>query len=171
MKTANTGRNILLGMNVMTALNGLLADWNRTHLFNSNWPPHAKFHDGMTISLGLILGGLGVYALNRRTGDPGENARLAALCPAIFFAAMISAGAYPNADSIETEFPDYWPKLGRFSVNEVPFATAMLAVTAVGWKLTQARATDRRREITENSSRGREPQRLVPQDAAAVYSG
>jgi hypothetical protein len=138
MKTRSLGRKILLGMNVATALNGLLADWNRTHLFNSKWPPHAKFHDGMTLSMGLILGGLGIAALNRKAGDPAENLCLAALGPAIFFTAMLSAQAYPGADSIETEFPDYWPKVGGLSFSEVPFAATMLLATAAGWKLAGA---------------------------------
>lgn len=137
MENQSLGRKILFGMNVATALNGLLADWNRTHLFNKNWPPHAKFHDGLSISLGLVLGGLGVYALTRKDGDRKDNTRLAALCPAAFFAAMISAQAYPGAESIETEFPDYWPKIGNFSFNKVPFAATMLALTALGWKLSE----------------------------------
>lgn len=138
----NTGRNILLGMNVVTALNGLLADWNRTHLFNDRWPPHAKFHDGMGLSMGLLLGGLGLYALRRKHGNPVDNLRLAALCPAIFFGAMASAQAYPGADTIETEFPDYWPKMGRFSFNELPFAVTMLLATAAGWALAEKESAD-----------------------------
>jgi hypothetical protein len=30
----------------------LLADSNRTHLFNDRWPPHAKFHD-MLLAIAL----------------------------------------------------------------------------------------------------------------------
>lgn len=135
MNAASFGRKLLFGVNVATALNGLLADWNRTHLFNSKWPPHAKFHDGLSISLGVALGGVGLYALRRRKGDRQDNLRLAALCPALFFGAMLSAQAYPGAESIETEFPGYWPKVGRFSFNELPFAASFLALTFGAWKL------------------------------------
>lgn len=41
----------------MTISNGYLADWNRTHLFNPAWPPHAKFHDAWTVPMGTALGG------------------------------------------------------------------------------------------------------------------
>jgi hypothetical protein len=142
MHSSSLGRKILFGINVVTALNGLVADWNRTHLFNRRWPPHAKFHDGMTLSLGLLLGGVGLCALLRRRDARSENEDLAALSPALFFAAMLSARAYPGAGSIETEFPDYWPKIGRFSFNEVPFAAAMLLATAAGWRLARGGQRD-----------------------------
>lgn len=129
-------------MNVATALNGLLADFNRTHLFNRKWPPHAKFHDGMSLSLGVFLGGLGLFALGRKRGRPADNLRLAALCPAAFFTALLSGYAYPGADSIEAEFPHTWPRLGNFSFNEGPFALAMLLLTAAGWRLAETDASD-----------------------------
>lgn len=138
MNTQSLGKNILVGMNVATALNGLVADWNRTHLYNDNWPPHAKFHDAMGLSMGLLLGALGLFAAKRKGGNEADNTRLAALCPAIFFGAQLSAFAYPNADTIETEFPNYWPKIGRFSYNEAPFALTGLALTALGWALAES---------------------------------
>ncbi len=152
MNKEETARKLLLGLNVATALNGLLSDWNRTHLYNKNWPPHAKFHDGLTISLGLILGGLGIYALKRGRGSPIENARLATLGPVAFFAAMVSAQLYPGAESIETEFPDFWPKIGKFSFNEVPFATSMLLLTIAAWRLAEAAETERARPKTPGLS-------------------
>src|SRR5438270_10016070 len=91
----------------------------------------------MTVSMGLLLGGLGVWALRRKKGDTSQNVRLAALCPTIFFSATVSAQAFPGADTIETEFPDYWPKIGKFSYNEVPFAVSMLLLTAAGWRLAE----------------------------------
>src|SRR5262245_4227608 len=51
------GRWLLSGIAGLTAVSGYLADWNRTHLFNPRWPPHAKFHDAWSILLGTGLGG------------------------------------------------------------------------------------------------------------------
>ena len=36
------GRLLLTSVAVLTAVGGFLADWNRTHLLNPNWTPHAK---------------------------------------------------------------------------------------------------------------------------------
>ena len=156
MQTQSLGRNLLFGMNMVTALNGLVADWNRTHLFNKKWPPHAKYHDAMGLSMGVLLGGVGIYALQRKVGHPRDNLDLSAMCPAIFFVAMMTAQAFPNADTIETEFPDYWPKIGRFSFNEVPFATSMLALVALGWKMASSperESSDPIGELVEESDR------------------
>ena len=50
------GRRILSSAAALTAVGGFLADCNRTHLFNPDWPPHARFHDAQTILLGSLLG-------------------------------------------------------------------------------------------------------------------
>ena len=121
-------------MNVVVAVGGFLVDWNRSHLFNPAWPPHAKFHNGMTISMALMLGGLGSYALARGSGDSRDNLVLGAICPAIFLIAQATALAYPNTGTIDREFPD-WPKLGRLPLNEMPFAVGMLALDVIGWIL------------------------------------
>ena len=54
-------RRILLSVTVLTAAGGFLADWNRTHLFDPGWQPHARFHDAQTILLGSLLGASGLY--------------------------------------------------------------------------------------------------------------
>ncbi len=61
MKRNRKGRILLTSIAALTAVGGFLADWNKTHLFNKKWTPHAKFHDAMTILLGTTLGGSGVY--------------------------------------------------------------------------------------------------------------
>ncbi len=63
MRKITIGRAILSGAAVFTAVGGVLADWNRTHLFNPRWTPHAKFHDGWTILLGGGLGANSLYLL------------------------------------------------------------------------------------------------------------
>ena len=63
---ANPGHWLLSGVAVMLATNGFLGDWNRTHLFNPRWTPHAKYHDALTMLLGAGMGALSLRALWRR---------------------------------------------------------------------------------------------------------
>jgi hypothetical protein len=38
MKRLSPGRRILTSVAALMAVGGFFADWNRTYLFNSNWP-------------------------------------------------------------------------------------------------------------------------------------
>jgi hypothetical protein len=42
------GRSLLTLANAITALAPLAADWNDSHIFNTRWPAHARFH-GVTV--------------------------------------------------------------------------------------------------------------------------
>ena len=51
---------------LFTSCAAYVMDWNVTHIYNPNWPPHAKFHNGQTMSMGLLLGLLGLWFVWRR---------------------------------------------------------------------------------------------------------
>lgn len=132
------GRGILGGVAMMTMTNGYLIDWNHTHLFNPNWPPHAKFHDAWTILLGTGLGAGSLYSL--RKGQHGA----AALQSALFFGTQLGSFAFPNTGGVDAEFPELAPVVAGVRFNESPFSLAMLALTGLGYAL--ARDGEERRE-------------------------
>ena len=136
MRSTNAGRGILSGVAALTALSGFLADWNRTHLFNPRWPPHAKFHDAWTILLGAELGATSLWLLWRR--DP--DVELAALLPALFAAAQAGSYALPGAAGIAREFPD--PSVRPLAVRppEWGVSAAALALTGLGYALARRHA-------------------------------
>ena len=62
-------RNLYTFTAIFMALTSHLADYNDSHLFNPAWPPHAKFHDGMTLSLSILLGLMTILFAWRKTGE------------------------------------------------------------------------------------------------------
>ena len=125
------GRWVLGAVAAMTAANGDLADWNRTHLFNPAWPPHAKLHDAWTVLLGTVLGASALNAL--RNGDT----ETAALLPALFWATRAGSFAFPNTGGLASEFPDLVPEVAGVRVDEAAASEAMLALTALGYGLAR----------------------------------
>jgi hypothetical protein len=110
------GRKALRALALTAATSGFVADWNRTHLFNLAWPPHARFHDAMTIALGTGLGGSALYLL--RDGADRREVAVGAALPALFWASMGAAFAFPGTVGLEAELPQYVPRVGGVWVNE-----------------------------------------------------
>ncbi|WP_020670947.1 DUF6640 family protein [Amycolatopsis nigrescens] len=48
---------------VGTMVGSYAADWNETHIYNPTWPPHAKFHNAQTMSMGTALSLATLYHL------------------------------------------------------------------------------------------------------------
>lgn len=135
MKNKHTGRKLLIAVAAFTTVGGFLFDWNRTHLFNPNWTPHAKFHDAFTILLGTMLGAGGLYLLQKKEGDRQLQLKWRALLPSFFWAAQAGSFAFPGARGMEAEFPELIPKLGPVWLNEAPFSALMLSVLGTGYLL------------------------------------
>jgi len=140
MYRTGKGRLVLPSVAALTTVGGFLADWNRTHLFNPDWPPHAKFHDALSIALGSLLGSCGLYFLCRRGKDPQTDVALGALLPSLFWVAQGASFAFPGAEGFEVEFPERVPRVKGVWVNERFSSALMLALIAAGY------AAERRRE-------------------------
>jgi hypothetical protein len=135
------GRLLLTTVAALTTVGGFLADWNRTHLFNPDWAPHAKSHDAQTILLGSLLGACGLYFLRTRGKDPERNLGLGALLPSFFWVSQGASFAFPKAEGLEAEFPEKVPRVKGMWVNERFSSALMLALIAAGY------AAERRRGV------------------------
>lgn len=138
MKRYRTGRMLLITGAAFTAVGGFLADWNRTHLFNPKWTPHAKFHDAMSILLGAMLGGSSLYLL-QKNDDQQSRLRWAALLPSFYWASMAGSFAFPGAKGLEAEFPELVPKVGKLRLNEGTASALMLSALGLGYVLAKGK--------------------------------
>jgi hypothetical protein len=141
MSKRELGKVLIRSVAVFTVIGGFVADWNRTHLFNPNWTPHAKFHDAMTISLGVCLGVTSLILLGINKETTSQNLKLAALLPGFFYFSMAASFLFPGARGLESEFPELVPKIAGIYCNELFGALFFLAVLAIAYQLAIIRPT------------------------------
>jgi hypothetical protein len=87
-----------------TAVGPYLADWNETHIYNPTWPPHAKFHNGQTMSMGAGLAAMTLWQLWRAQDSPAAARHAldaASLAASMYWLTNTSALAYPGAKSAD----------------------------------------------------------------------
>ncbi|KAK4949516.1 hypothetical protein LTR10_012134 [Elasticomyces elasticus] len=86
--TFTLGRGVLTIGNLLYAVGAFLADFNDTHVYNPKWPPHARFHNGQTMTLGILLSTTSLYFAYRPFGS---QLSAAAAKDSIFYSAMIGS--------------------------------------------------------------------------------
>lgn len=93
-----------------TLVGSYAADWNETHIHNPTWPPHAKFHNAQTMSMGAALSLAALYHLWK----PGRSRAAldsAAIIAATYGVTQLTAGLYPGTASVDPPREDTWPQL------------------------------------------------------------
>ena len=128
-------RLVLSGAALGTIIGTGLADLNRTHIFNANWPPHARFHNAT--GWGTVAGSqlFSLWLLWRPTQRAGERdlaVAAAALLPVISWAPFFAALAVPGAAAEDDE--DHPPRVAGIPANLVP-AALVPGLCAVGYAL------------------------------------
>lgn len=120
-----TSGRILLGLVAFTTcIGGYVADWNETHIYNPRWTPHAKFHNGQTLSTGVLLGLTSLYYLfyfpsssKSRQNSPAvqrERERvslyIASWMATLNWVSQLSAVLYPGSLPVDPEFGGGFPQ-------------------------------------------------------------
>jgi hypothetical protein len=76
----------------------------RQHLWNPRWPPHAKFHNGQTMTMGMIGGALSLVILFACKPLTLWPFLVATAVAGNYFVAMALAPAFPGTDWTDPEF-------------------------------------------------------------------
>ncbi|KAJ5875904.1 uncharacterized protein N7529_001488 [Penicillium soppii] len=130
----SAGIILMTVVGITTSIGAYLADWNETHIYNPRWPPHAKFHNGQTMSMGLVLGLTTLYYLYRGASTPdikSHYVHTAAWTGSIYWITQLSAFLYPGSLAVDPEFGTFAP--------QVYIASSMLTFAFVGLLLERAR--------------------------------
>lgn len=106
-------RSLLTIVGLFTCAGAYIADWNETHIHNPRWPPHAKFHNGQTMSMGLALGAATLYYLWRplKAGAAKDNLNTVVIFASLYWVTQLSAILYPGTRFTDPEFGDAVPQL------------------------------------------------------------
>lgn len=80
-------------------------DFNSSHAFNPEWPPHARFHEVVLLLFGTGMAVVALWLIWGRTKDPDTHMKVATLVPILawgtFFIAILVPGTgfddYPEA--------------------------------------------------------------------------
>ncbi len=127
-------RLVLSGAAIGTIAGTARADLNHSHVFNTGWPPHARFHGAA--GWGSIAGSqlLALWLLWRPGNHAGEDVAIktAALLPAIAWAPFFLALATPGT-AVEDE-PGHLARVAGIPANLVP-AAVIPVISALGYTL------------------------------------
>ena len=124
------GRVLITIVALVSTLGSYFADWNRTHIFNPNWPPHAKFHNAQTMLMGSCLGLLSLYVLWIGKANPSEKVKQATALAGLYWLTQAGAILFPGTALVDPEFSQGSKLPAQFILDAVLFA-----MLAIGYKL------------------------------------
>jgi hypothetical protein len=110
---------------VLTSCLAYVFDWNETHVYNPNWPPHAKFHNAQTLLLGTLLGVVSLVLLWGK-----HDLRSAVLTCSLYWLAQLGSLLFPGTALIDPEFRN---RHGGRAPMQPLLASVLLCLLATAW--------------------------------------
>lgn len=125
---------ICLTLSALAQLLGpFIADFNETHVLNPRWPPHARFHNGQTMSMGVCLALATLYYTHRPVvgAEATDSILTATIFGSLYWVTGLSAILYPGSKGMDPEFGEGFPQFRLF--------VGLLGLTWTGWWFETAR--------------------------------
>jgi hypothetical protein len=136
-----TGKAILTFAVAAFPAIGILADWNKTHLFNPAWHPHARYHAASMLLIVGCVSVIAIWLLWRRSLEPELGIKVAALISLtlwtpFFYAVYLVPGSSLWVGDPSTPVP--YPRVAGITLHpQVVIAVVFLMLTAVGYGLAR----------------------------------
>jgi hypothetical protein len=104
----------------------------RQHQRNPLWPPHAKFHNGQTMLMGIGLGLLSLFLLFGLRPLTLPLFLVATAVAGIYFVSMVFATIFPGTAWVDPEFAEKTPRpLGLHPQQLVSYVVCAILIVAV----------------------------------------
>lgn len=130
MKSLSTGKILITLVAIWAAFGSYIFDWNKTHIYNPNWPPHAKFHNAQTMLLGTVIGLLSLWIIWYQKMDTLYKLRMAAILASFYWITQAGAITFPGTALVDPEFAHSGQAPAQLIVDVV-----MLTMLAIGYYL------------------------------------
>ena len=144
MNKLRAGRLVLSFAAAVTGITPFLADWNKTHIYNEMWPPHAKFHNGQTLSMGALLSAASLYFIWRTKGGVRANLVPAVGFGSVYWVSQSMAFAFPGVAWTDPHLLKPGQSLEQFP-QQVYLELVLYSLIAVGTTLMAVGSSDERR--------------------------
>ena len=111
MKKLSFAKILISIVALYAAFGSYIFDWNKTHIFNPNWPPHAKFHNAQDMLLGTSTGLLALWVLWMQQTDERNKLKLSIILASLYWLTQFGAIFFPGTALVDPEFshPDQLP--------------------------------------------------------------
>ena len=140
MNRTKAGKAILTFVIAVFPVINVLADWNKTHLFNPAWHPHARFHAAVMSLIVWGVAAIALWLLWRRSIEPELGIKVAALLALTLWTPFLYADHLVPGSSQSVNYPEPVPLsqvAGITLYPQVVLALIAVALIAGGYKLTR----------------------------------
>lgn len=100
MFNGNWGKILITFIMVSSTVISVVVDWNHTHLFNPEWPGHARYHGLLFLSILCGVSLLGLWLMWRQSKEPELGVRVAVLITLIYRSSFFYLSFLPPYTSL-----------------------------------------------------------------------
>jgi hypothetical protein len=140
MTQTRAGKAILTFVIAVFPAINVLADWNKSHLFNPTWHPHARFHAAVMSLIVWCVSAIALWLLWRRSKEPELGVKVAALLALTLWTPFLYADRLVPGSSQLVDYPSsaHVPQIaGIVLYPQVVLALMAVVLIAGGYGLAR----------------------------------
>jgi len=143
MTRMTAGKSLLTFAIAVFPVINVLADWNKSHIFNPTWPPHARFHGADMSVIVWSVSAIAIWLLWRRSTEPELGTRVALLISIVLWSPFLYVTLLVPGTSLWVSGtpPNEAPKIAGMIIEpQVVLAIIFLLLTAWGYRVVRSSA-------------------------------